>query len=152
MKINKKGISPLIATVLIVGFVIVLAGVIWIFARDTIQEQIEKNAAKKLAETTCFEKVKISATACSNTNPQLIFKVENQGEELLAGVRARAFDKDQIGSTTITHEQSVKQGDTVELSLTEDLNPLVSTVEVIPMIMEGGWLLTCPDQAAVISC
>lgn len=151
MKTNKKGISPLIATVLIVGFVIVLAGVIWIFARDTIQEQIEKNAAKKLAETTCLSEVKITATDCSSTSTQLIFKVENQGSKMLAGVRARAFDASQSGSTTITHEEDIKQGDTAEMSLNQDLGT-VATVEVMPMIMEGGWLLTCPDQAAVINC
>ena len=39
---NKKGLSPIIATVLLVGFVIVAIGIIFIWARTVVREPIEK--------------------------------------------------------------------------------------------------------------
>ena len=43
---NKRGISPLIATVLLIGFAIVLGALLWIFLSGQILQLQEKEAAK----------------------------------------------------------------------------------------------------------
>ena len=43
---NKKGISPLIATVLLVAFVILIAVLIWFWWDNVIKDQISKTDEK----------------------------------------------------------------------------------------------------------
>ena len=38
----KKGISPLVATVLLIGFVIVIAVTVWFWYRGIVEEQAQK--------------------------------------------------------------------------------------------------------------
>ncbi|MEI6058971.1 MAG: archaellin/type IV pilin N-terminal domain-containing protein [archaeon] len=52
---NKRGISPVIATVLLIALTIVLAGIVFLWARGFVSEQIEKSG--KSVDSLCNEVV-----------------------------------------------------------------------------------------------
>ena len=65
---NKKGISPLIATVLIIGFTIVLAVLVITWISGTVNEQTESTDCMIEVENVCLGAIgKISGTAEWNT-------------------------------------------------------------------------------------
>ncbi|MBS3159498.1 hypothetical protein J4436_01805 [Candidatus Woesearchaeota archaeon] len=148
--IQKKGISPLIATVLIVGFVIVLAVVFWVFLREEVAKRIEKSKATDLAKVTCAQSVGISASECSFVSNKLKFSVEGIKDKILVGVRVRFYSDGT--ADTLLHEQQIDKGDKVNIALDLPGVSAVDSIEVIPVIMEGGWELTCPDQLVKITC
>jgi flagellin-like protein len=51
MKLSKRGVSPVIATVLLVALVLILASIVFIWAKSFISEQIVKNG--KPVEQAC---------------------------------------------------------------------------------------------------
>ena len=78
IEVGKKGLSPVIATVLLVSIALVLAVIIFLWARSFVAEQIEKGG--RVVEMAC-EDVKFLAEAYSG---QLM--IENVGSVPLFGV------------------------------------------------------------------
>jgi len=72
---KKKGVSQLIATVLLIALVIVIAAVIFFWVRGFVSEQIEKFG--KPAEQVCDE-ISFDATLNTETDP-MTFYVFNKG-------------------------------------------------------------------------
>ncbi len=60
--LNKKGISPLIATVLLIGFVIMMAILIWFWWNKVLKEQARKIGETSTAEWICANEVEFSAS------------------------------------------------------------------------------------------
>lgn len=50
---NKKGISPLIATVLLIGFVVAVAAVVMLWGKGFVKERAEKEGALSQAQLEC---------------------------------------------------------------------------------------------------
>lgn len=77
---NKKGISPIIATAILVGIVVTLAVIVWIFISSFVGELIVKQ--NQPAETICIDKVKISADVDLSKDKNKIVIVNNGGVPL----------------------------------------------------------------------
>jgi flagellin-like protein len=73
---NKKGLSPVIATVLLIMLVLVLAAIVFLWARGFISEQIEKFG--KPIEDQC-SKVDFDVAVVPGTSGQYAFEVVNHG-------------------------------------------------------------------------
>jgi len=78
---NKKGLSPVIATVLLVALVLVLASVIYLWARAVIPEAIEKSG--EIIENKCKEVVFDASYSAVDS----ILTVQNNGNVPIYGVR-----------------------------------------------------------------
>lgn len=86
MAMNKKGISPLIATVLVIGFTIVLAGMIIAWGGDlfkNMQESQSKTADTQLACAQAVNSIDVSATATTLT-------IDNKADAEITGIRVRS--------------------------------------------------------------
>ncbi|MCA9485737.1 MAG: hypothetical protein KC506_02750 [Nanoarchaeota archaeon] len=84
MKLSeKRGLSPVIATILLVSIALVLAVIIFLWARSNIQEQIEKGGQD--VELVC-DQVRFVAQAFDSTDELWI---ENTGGVALWGVEVR---------------------------------------------------------------
>ncbi len=59
-KLNKKGISPLIATVLLIGLVIAIIATIMLWSRSIIKEEIEKRAQIATGKLACLTEIEIA--------------------------------------------------------------------------------------------
>ncbi|MFH1592820.1 MAG: archaellin/type IV pilin N-terminal domain-containing protein [Candidatus Woesearchaeota archaeon] len=112
-KINKKGISPLIATVLLVGFLVVVILIVWLWGYDFVTEQAEKQGALADASENCVETVmKIYKTSNG-------YEILNEGAVEFGGVIIQQFCSDgTIADTKVFLPQRLFPGDSVELSKT----------------------------------
>ena len=96
----KKGISPLIATVLVIGFTIALALVIFTWGKAFTQSLTEETGEKAQSQLACLQTNLISfevKKACYQGN-SVTFTLENKGEATINKVSLRftGLEDDQI--------------------------------------------------------
>jgi flagellin-like protein len=94
----KKGISPLIATVLIIGFTVALAAMVMTWGSGFIKkttEQTEESTsiALKCASDLAFE---ISRVTCDDTKHLKSAMVENRGKLDITSVKFRIIDDEGV--------------------------------------------------------
>ncbi len=76
---EKRGISPLIATVLLIGFVVTIAAIFWAWYQSTVEGQAEETAEKTTSQYTCATNVDIKISDPTCTNETISFNIENIG-------------------------------------------------------------------------
>lgn len=94
---NKKGVSPVIATVLLIVIVVVLAAIIFIWARGFLSESATKG--DRVVESSCEDvvfEVQIAASA-SQCNGESAIDINNIGNIPIYGARVLEYD-DATGS------------------------------------------------------
>lgn len=125
MKENKRGISPVIATVLLIAIVIVVAAIIFLWVRGLMQESVTKFG--KNIELACAD-VQLSASFDSATGT---LYVTNDGNVPIIDLKIRAVSTDgsynsiELGSGLATGESSE--------SILENSDSL-SKITIIPVI------------------
>ncbi|MDP4012171.1 MAG: hypothetical protein Q8R00_01010 [Candidatus Nanoarchaeia archaeon] len=144
---KKRGVSPLIATVLLIGFVVAAAGVAMLWTRGFVEEIQEKQGAQGGARLSCATDIQIGVREASFGSGIVQVTVENykqrvdgfifvvhgpggtSSEESVTGVDAGGLNQIQVDYDTI------KTGG----------NP--QKVDVIPRIKLGkGAYQPCPDK------
>lgn len=141
-KTNKKGISPLIATVLIVGFVIVLAGLVYVFMGNTINEQISKQGAEAEGAKKCLT-IQVSVADIKCSSPGTV-KFKNTGSQGVAGFTFR------IGSTVKTKQEPLDAGK--DRTYTVGTMTAAQENSAIPMVAAKGYAYNCKDKVITLSC
>ncbi|MEM4271536.1 MAG: archaellin/type IV pilin N-terminal domain-containing protein [Candidatus Pacearchaeota archaeon] len=144
-KVKRRGLSPVIATVLLVSLVVILGVVIFLWARSVIPEVIEKNG--EAIENACAEvQFEISYVGFS-------LSIENIGNIPIYGVeiyRKTAFGKESIASL-FGGEYIIKSGERREFSSNEvDLSG-ADEIVVIPILLGtdssgGKTAVACDEQ------
>lgn len=124
---NKKGISPLIATVLLVSFVVILSGVIMFWGRQYVTELMEKKGETAAAKQECVVGVSFDVVSASGSSVSIV----NSGDVKLSG-----FILKFSGQPSCDIVQSVKPYDNAVI----DVSPCGSgsQVNMIPMIKPSG--------------
>jgi len=84
---QKKGISPLIATVLLIGFTIVLAALVFRFGGNLFRTTTEETACSSLIILQCAQSTdfKIEDVVLDTTAQTLAIKIENKNEGIISG-------------------------------------------------------------------
>jgi len=125
---KKRGVSPIIATLLLIAIVVVLAAIIFLWARGFVNEVIMKNG--QAAELTCDE-VNL-ASAIDYTNNQV--QITNIGNIPVSSYKIKEISG---GTETITqgeHSLGVGMSDSSSVSAG-------SEIKIIPVLLgevEGG--------------
>lgn len=119
---NKRGISPVIATVLLITIVIVIIIIIFIWAKGTIGEAVLKNGEN--AENVCA-RIALDASLDGTT-----LSITNQGNIPISSFNLKFID----GDSTTT--QKLEQTD-LGPGESEDyvLNRTASAIEIYPIIL-----------------
>jgi len=86
---RKKGISPLIATILLIGFIIIIAVVVWFWYSNILEEQAQKTQVSGTGEYTCAADVQITVSNMFCTASDISFDIENKGTASLANFRVQ---------------------------------------------------------------
>src|SRR3989344_6034955 len=76
---EKRGIYPLIATVLLIGFVVTIAAIFWAWYQSTVEGQAEETAEKTTSQYTCATNVDIKISNPTCDNETISFNIENIG-------------------------------------------------------------------------
>ena len=86
---EKRGISPLIATVILVGFVIAIAAVIFFWGKSYIVETAQKEGALSELKLKC-NGVKFEVLSDANTIGSGNIELENKGNVEISGFNIRS--------------------------------------------------------------
>lgn len=157
---KKKGISPIIATVLLIVLAIAIAVLIWSFTRSLIKEGVTKDNI--LAETVCVQSVGIEASiGGSLENGDII--IENTGNVPIAGFNLKLIK--QGSSLSRFFESPLESGQSsydlyINFDMTEfgSLSSDCEQAEITPVILGsssgsgGGKLWTCQEKTVYLDC
>jgi flagellin-like protein len=126
MKKDKKGVSPVVATVLLVAVVIVLAAIIFLWARSFFKESVYKFVdGKELSGEQACTKLSFEASKEDST-----IAIKNTGNVPINAINVKVRDG---GSTTIEHfEVSLNIGDSTSEDVSGDAE------SIIPLILAKG--------------
>jgi len=142
---NKKGISPLIATVLLIGSTIALAALVMVWSQNLFQSTTERTGRGVEAEIICASDVQFRITSITGTESPLTIEVLNNGDHPIEEFKARIYsDSDDIKVVEITGEV-LGEFDSETYTITySDLDGNLEKVELIPIIkLEDDSLKTC---------
>jgi len=148
--INKKGISPLLATIMLVAFVIVLAVLVWFWYSGIIIDMTEKSGTA--GNQVCASDVSftINSAQClvdSNIN----FEVENLGSFNIHHFNVIIKGVDAASSELKETALGAMMGTTQQLSVTNETVSKVYSIDIIPLISSQGRITECTEIRHVIT-
>jgi flagellin-like protein len=157
---NKKAISPLIATVLVIGFTIVLAALIIQWGGALFRESTEETGLTAKAQIACSTQVKFDITEVTTTADSNVYKVRitNNADKEISGILVR-FHFPNSGDVLTKDDKDTSApitpfGSNTYILDINDLNPPegedADEIEVIPKVTpeEGAEPVTCPIESA----
>jgi len=155
-RMDERGISPLIATVMLVSISVAAAGTVYIWLQGFIGEQTDKGGAP--IERSC-DQLKFTAEI-SNDNNEKTLIINNGGNIPIKQLYIKAFNPD--GSTIIyekspardsdSHIPAIFTGSVVKILIKDIYDSQATKMEVIPVLYGTGTkskqpkIGFCPDQ------
>lgn len=147
---NKRGISPLIATVLIIGFTVALAAVIMTWGQSFskgIQEQTEETSTQQI---TCAQDVVFDITNVCETTTDGTYKITiaNNGNKQIDKFKIRYYE----AADDVIAMDATFGGDGITAFGIESDSSIASTqsnvvkLEAIPVITIEGKEITCSSN------
>ncbi len=137
-KINKRGITPVIATVLLISIVVVLIMIIYVIATTFVRDEFKKLGTE--INTVC-EELAIDAYYSSSENA---LEIKNNGQHVIMGI---AIDK--IGTGSSTREEiknlNIAGGET---KILENMDfSVYEKIIVIPIVIDDNKReITCKQE------
>ncbi len=101
---NKKGISPLIATVLLIGFAVALAAVVMTWGLDFIQETAEATEDQTKNTLVCASDLSFAISDVSTTEGTIT--IDNRGQVDIKSLIFRIYGVDGV-DTVDTSEETI---------------------------------------------
>jgi hypothetical protein len=154
---EKKGVSPLIATVLLVGLVVLIAMIIFFWYGNYLKDILDKQGVG--LESSCMQDVEIYLSpdiSCSlvEGNSEITFYVENIGDIELRGINV-VYSSGSIAGAVLKSQviyQAV--GTYMKSNLGQNFDGLEVDLEFIPIIGSGSTSKHCENnvQYATINC
>ncbi len=152
---NKRGVSPLIATVLLIAFTVALGAVVMNWGRGFVQQQT--NEAEKTTQTKlgCALKVNLKVAEIDNT-PQICYG--GGGDAGYIEMRLNNEDETNVIkalSVSVGGEKGIYNNDTINVTIPVGLAGFVNmtysynsfgkvkNVRIVPTILIGGVLTPC---------
>ncbi|MFC1752357.1 archaellin/type IV pilin N-terminal domain-containing protein [Thermoproteota archaeon] len=147
---SRKGVSPLIATVLLIAFAVALGAVVMNWGRSYVEQTTSLAEDKSSIEISCSMDIRMNiikvdgvSDICYNEDLETInFTIENTGTERIAGIRVQAIGNKSIVSHEIN--ETFIQGLTLKkyFNYSSEGNGSIRQVRITPMITvneKGEW-------------
>jgi flagellin-like protein len=140
---RKRGLSPIIASILLLALVIILASIIFFWARGFLEEEIQKMG--RPAEQVCDD-VRMSVERYSEG-----IDIINTGNIPIHGVNIKKIQKGKSSIETETFDPGISAGKSTSLTVSLDG---FERIIVIPVIMgemdEQRKLYTCDENTGEV--
>ncbi len=141
---NKKGVSPLIATVLLIAFAVALGAIVMSWGKSYITQTQTDVQNKGNLQMTCSEDVGInilsiagSFDACytnsNSTYGTIKFTVKNSGSEALAGLKVQVITNVSVNETDISRTiepGSVYRNNSIHYPANQSFRELIINPEI----------------------
>lgn len=149
---KKRGISPLIATVLLIGFTIAIISMVFIWWGDFVKQKAIKEELKSDAERACMSYVDIDVKSAKLTGEGIRFVINNRGSQMISGFRFRI--KDGSGVSSFLEKKDIEGVSQETVILTDYTGSDPEEAEVLPIVVksseEGSLAHTCTNQGIKI--
>lgn len=154
---QKKAISPMVATVLLIAFIIIIAILIWVWWGNIVREAGDKQSSQTAGQYSCQNEVDftISEIRCVNVNEAndaISINIENKGTTRIDNFKAVIEDDTGEIKVIPTTDESINAGEAKQIAITHDLENTLSKVTLFPMIAREGVLTTCNEKQIVQPC
>ncbi|PLW79781.1 hypothetical protein C0585_06140 [Candidatus Woesearchaeota archaeon] len=149
---NKKGVSPLIATVLLIAFAVALGVVVMNWGKDYVETTAKDAGEKADADLSCQMDIDIGIKEIGNvekicytanaTDKILEFMLENTGRESIQGIRMVLIDSDdnihQADNTSFELNAGSVSSKYIYDYNSTSLGTELQYVEIIPLVTVKG--------------
>ncbi len=151
---DKKGISPLIATILVIGFTVALAAVIMTWGQSFVKVITEGAEQSKEEQLTCAQKVAFEILdVCDPGNDyEVLVTLSNTGSVQIDSFSVRLFGTEAFTGDDFTDSKSIitpLSPLAIRQDLVDNLNleaPWVHTVEILPIIKINERTVPCSNS------
>jgi flagellin-like protein len=138
---NKKGISPLIATVLLIGATIALAALVMVWSQNLFKSTTDRTKAGIEAEMICTE-VQFRVDSAVGTDTTSTLRIVNNGDHDIVDFVARVYEGDDVELGSVDGETLSSYG-SEEYTITYE-SAAATQIELIPVILlEDSSQKTC---------
>lgn len=149
---TKKGISPLVATILLIAFVIILAILILFWYFNVIKEETEKTGIE--VEQACATDLEFSVSNVYYEESQrtIFFTVQNDGIVAIGEFKVIVTDDSAGVSQSYTTPIGVAVAEQKQLSVGYDDQDITSIdeIELTPLITKQGVSKYCDEQKVTL--
>lgn len=140
--LTKKGISPLIATVILIGFTVALSSMVMIWGKEFITEKTEKQEETAEAQMSCLEVEFTVDKACKTGNG-------NEIKLMLRNLKTAKIDAFTLRSIDLPDTIQTAELESLGVLevITKDLGQNIDTIDIVPQIKIGNDYLPCSAAA-----
>ncbi len=143
-KRGKKGISPLIATVLLIAFAVSIGAMIMSWGKDAFASSGDCTSVKLEIQT-----INTKPVFCYDTlNNRINFMVKNTGDVDVEMIKLRIINRDLAVEDKNIADSAIAVGGIASKNI-DYIHSGKFHVEIIPLIHYGGKEKTCAGQAVV---
>ena len=146
IKKNRKAVSPLIATVLLIAFAVALGALVMNWGKRYTEEQMEYTSTKSSEELECELNVELALKEVSgepqifykNSTNNLSFIIENKGRKDIDSIRVIIIGQsgNDINTTDLT-DSKIVAGGTIKRSVNYT-NTSIDEIKFIPKLNTTG--------------
>ena len=153
MSKSKKGISPLIATVLILGLTVVLAALVAMWSTQFTKDTTKSVTESAEIQTRCARDVRLDIKSACNAGGG-IYKIvlENNGNQAIFGLKVRLFQNDNtVDSKSVNPNPNPLPAFGVQQITIPATTILaaVKRIEILPSIaISANNYVTCPSMTS----
>jgi len=152
---EKKGVSPLIATVLLIGLVVVIAMIIFFWYGNYLEDVLEKQGID--LESSCAQDVEIYLPSdeiecvLSGENSVVNLYIENVGNTEIKGLNV-IYSSDTLFDSVLK-SQIVHQavGTYIQVNLGQDITGQSLDLEIVPIVGSSTSTRHCENVAEYVS-
>jgi FlaG/FlaF family flagellin (archaellin) len=142
---NKRGITPLIATVLLIGLTIIIALIVYTFVTNFAENQIEDTENDADISLLCAKEVNLETTYCGINN-DLTITLKNRGEVDFSDL---SIFVDVLGTSESFQNQGqlisyIQKDFSITLSSTDISH--ITEIIIVPVITSGTNTGNCPEE------
>ncbi len=148
---KKRGVSPLVATVILVAIVIIIALLIWFWYNNFLEEQRSKAQVELTQECVQNTEIQVRSASCIDAPNEytITLDLSNTGSSKITSF---VFSIDSpMDSTSRESGKVLDPGTaleyTIQINKTE-LPDVPNEVKIIPVVSKGDHIKHCNDQAA----
>ncbi|MEA3430589.1 MAG: archaellin/type IV pilin N-terminal domain-containing protein [Nanoarchaeota archaeon] len=156
---SKRGISPLVATLLLIGFAVALGGVVMSWGQNIVEEGAAGHASCVDVNVKVQSLPGIGKKVCyGGVGPGgfIDFVLENDAPFAVDGVNVwifgQAFDHSNIVKVTDVSGLDIKAGEPYVGHILYDFTRFgtITSVHLVPKVLQKDSYVLCHDQAVVI--
>jgi len=142
---NKRGITPLIATVLLIGLTVIVALIVYVFVTNLAEDQVEDTENEADISLLCAREVDLETEFCG-TGAELIVTLKNRGEvdfsnlNIFVDVLGETESFSNLGTlTSYVQEEFIIQLSSADISH-------ITEITIVPTITSGENTGNCPEK------